>query len=225
MSEAEPAQSLPIFPLENVVLFPQVQVPLHVFEERYRQMTRAAMAGDKRIGMVVVRPEFAREMGGNPPVFPIGCEGVIEQIEELPDGRFNIVLRGTTRFRIVGEDEPDGDRIYRLARVEPLDDPLLDEDRERVAQLRVEIFEAMRELVRIAAPSRAELFEEQPFTQVDDITFVGAVAQSMDFGPGEKQGLLEADGIRERYERLAGLMRFRLAEVSSGGVSGPGSLH
>ena len=68
---------IPIFPLENVVLFPRVQVPLHIFEPRYRQMARAALDGDQRIGMVVVRPENTGEMQHSPEVFPIGCVGEI----------------------------------------------------------------------------------------------------------------------------------------------------
>jgi Lon protease-like protein len=214
------ATDLPLFPLENVVLFPGVQVPLHIFEPRYCQMTRAALDGGRCIGMVTVRPEFSGEMLGNPPVFPIGCAGEILHVEELEDGRFNLVLRGTHRFRIVAEDEPDGDRIHRVARVHALEDVFEEEDQERVGVLREETFEMMRELVRIAAPERVDSFEKQPFAQVDDATFVNAVAQSMDFAPSEKQGLLEADGVRERYERLSALMRFRLAELSSGGRPG-----
>jgi len=214
---------LPIFPLENVVLFPKVQVPLHIFEPRYRQMTKAALADDRRIGMVTVRPEFAREMLGQPPVFPIGCEGEIERVEELADGRFNLVLRGTQRFRIVAETEPEDDRIYRIARVRMLEDVLPDSELGRVGALREETFAMMRELVSIVAPRRADLFDREAFDKVDHATFVNAIAQSMDFVPSEKQGLLEADEVCERYERLAGLMRFRLAELGSG--TGSGSMH
>jgi Lon protease-like protein len=195
---------IPIFPLENVVLFPRVQVPLHIFEPRYRQMTRAALDGGRRIGMVVVRPDATSGMPGNPPVFSIGCAGDIQRADELPGGRFNLVLSGTARFEIVEEEPPTG------------------EHRRLVLALRGEVHELMRQLLAIVAPGRVEMFEQQPIVKVDDEAFVNAMAQSIDFSPPEKQALIESEGIRERFERLADFMRFRLAELSSGGSPGPG---
>src|SRR5579864_6170441 len=110
---------LPIFPLPNVVLFPNVFLPLLVFEPRYREMVADAIASDRLIGMVLLRPGWNRDYEGRPPVYPIGCSGVITHMERLPDGRFNIVLRGVERFRIV---EEDWSRSYRRAVVEPLGD-------------------------------------------------------------------------------------------------------
>jgi len=213
---------LPIFPLENVVLFPRVQVPLHIFEPRYRQMTREALEGGRRIGMVVVRPANTDDMQHDPPVFEIGCAGDIERADELPGGRFNVVLSGTARFAIEREDPTSDARPYRWAHVRMLEDVYAEEDRRPVLALRSEIHDLMRKLLLIIAPSRVEMFEQQPIFKVGDETFVNAMAQSIDFGPAEKQALIESDSVRERYERLADFMRFRLAEVSSGGSSGPG---
>src|SRR5688572_4815088 len=109
--------TIPIFPLPNAVLFPNVFMPLHVFEMRYRAMVADALAGDRIIGMVLLKPGFERDYEGRPPVYPIGCAGVITHSEALPDGRFNIVLRGIEKFRISSED---ASRPYRLAQVEPL---------------------------------------------------------------------------------------------------------
>lgn len=215
---------IPIFPLENVVLFPRVQVPLHIFEPRYRQMARASLDGDRRIGMVVVRPENTGEMQHNPSVFAIGCVGEIQRADELPDGRFNILLSGTQRFEIEREDAPDSERLYRLAHVRALEDVYSEEDKPRVLSLRGEVYELMRQLLAIAAPGRVEIFEQQPIARVDDETFVNAMSQSIDFVASEKQALLETASVRERYERLADFMRFRLAELSSGGISGPGAV-
>ena len=212
---------IPIFPLENVVLFPRVQVPLHIFEPRYRQMTREAIEGGGRIGMVVVRPEAVGAMQHNPPVFAIGCAGDIVRSDELPGGRFNIVLAGTARFEIVQEDEPAGERLYRRALVRDLVDPYGDEDRPLVLELRGQVHELMRQLLSIVAPSRVEIFDQQPILQLDDETFVNAMSQSIDFTTPEKQALLESNGVRERYERLADSLRFRLAELTRGGTSGP----
>ena len=97
--------TIPIFPLPNVVLFPNVFLPLHIFEPRYRAMVADALAGDRIIGMVLLQPGFEADYEGRPPVYPVGCAGVITHSEPLPDGRFNIVLRGLEKFRITGEDE------------------------------------------------------------------------------------------------------------------------
>src|SRR5438874_3310513 len=108
---------LPLFPLPNVVLFPNVFLPLHIFEPRYREMVADAVATDRLIGMALLRPGWDREYEGNPPVYPIGCSGVITHVEALADGRYNIVLRGLERFRILEEDRS---RRYRRAIVEPV---------------------------------------------------------------------------------------------------------
>ena len=221
MSAAAELERIPIFPLENVVLFPLVDVPLHIFEPRYRQMTRDALEGSQRIGMVVVQPDAARDMQGNPPIFEIGCVGDVVRAEELPGGRFNILLRGRDRFRIEREDDPDGERLYRVAHVEMLEETDDEKDRARVLSLRGEVHELMRQLLRLIAPDRVEVFDQQPFAQQSDAQFVNSLAQSISFDASEKQGLLEANSLRERYERLVGLMRFRLAELSGGGGPGP----
>jgi len=108
---------LPIFPLPNVVLFPNVFLPLHIFEPRYREMVADAVANDRLIGMVLLRPGWEHDYEKQPPVYPIGCSGVMTHVEQLADGRYNIVLRGIDRFRILEEDYR---RSYRRAAVEPL---------------------------------------------------------------------------------------------------------
>src|SRR5437016_4248140 len=125
---------LPIFPLPNVVLFPNVFLPLHIFEPRYREMVADALATDRLIGMVLLRPGWERDYEGRPPVYPIGCSGVITHADRLADGRFNIVLRGLERFRVI---EEDAERSYRRALVEPLPEPGLDvDDRAQVRSCR-----------------------------------------------------------------------------------------
>src|SRR6266478_1874185 len=106
---------LPLFPLPNVVLFPNVFLPLHIFEPRYRDMIADAIESDRMIGMVLLKAGWQHEYEGRPPVYPIGCSGVITHVDRLADGRYNIVLRGVERFRILEEEH---DRAYRLAAVE-----------------------------------------------------------------------------------------------------------
>src|SRR5438552_18936945 len=101
---------LPIFPLPNVVLFPNVFLPLRIFEPRYREMVGDALDSDRLIGMVLLKPGWEPDYQGRPDVYGVGCSGVITHDERLTDGRFNIVLRGLDRFRVVAE-EPG--RSYR----------------------------------------------------------------------------------------------------------------
>ena len=117
---------IPLFPLPEVVLFPGVPRPLLIFEPRYREMVADALKGNKIIGMVLLRPGYEKDYEGRPPIYGIGCAGVIEDYEQLPDGRYGILLRGLTTFRVVSEDQR---KPYRLARVEAVPDLLTDEER------------------------------------------------------------------------------------------------
>jgi uncharacterized protein len=105
-----------LFPLPNLVLFPSVIQPLHIFEPRYRQLMEDALKDDRLIGMGLLQPGFEEDYHNNPPVFPVICLGRIHKEERLPDGRWNLLLHGLTRARIEGE--LDADRLYRIARVE-----------------------------------------------------------------------------------------------------------
>src|SRR5205823_6083338 len=125
---------LPLFPLPNVVLFPNVFLPLHVFEPRYRQMIADALDSDRMVGMVLLRPGWNAAYEGNPPIYPIGCSGVITHVEKQNDGRYNIVLRGVERFRIVEEDQT---RPYRRAVVMPVpEQPAAPPDRDVIRTYR-----------------------------------------------------------------------------------------
>jgi len=90
---------LPLFPLPNVVLFPDVFLPLHIFEARYRDMVADAVASDRMIGMVLLRPGWERDYDGRPPLYRVGCSGVVTHVERLPDGRYNLVLRASSASR------------------------------------------------------------------------------------------------------------------------------
>ena len=109
---------IPIFPLPDVVLFPHTLLPLHIFEPRYRQMVRDCLAGDRRLAMALLRPGWENDYYGRPPIYSIAGAGEILQHEELSDGRFNILLRGTMRIGITAELPPD--KPYREARARPL---------------------------------------------------------------------------------------------------------
>jgi hypothetical protein len=206
-----------LFPLPNVVLFPRIHCPLHVFEPRYRQMTAAALAGSRTIGMATIRPEHLHEAAGDPPLFEVGCIGTIEQVRRHDDGRFDIVLLGTQRFRIASEIPRSGERLYRVARALPLEERF-DEAREGIALqgLRADAIDLLVRLLRAVSPDSAHQLDPRRFSGIDDTTFVSALCQMLDLAAAEKQGLLEADGPLTRCERLVAMLEFRLAEL--GGV-------
>src|SRR3954452_19657214 len=105
---------LPLFPLPNLVFFPETRLPLHIFEPRYRRLVQDVVSADKRFGIVLLRPGWEPDYLGTPAVHHTGTMGEIEHVEALDDGKYNILVRGQIRFRIVGEviEEP-----YRTARV------------------------------------------------------------------------------------------------------------
>ncbi len=117
-----------LFPLPNLVFFPHVMQPLHIFEPRYRQMTADALAGDRLIALVLPKPGWEKDYVAAPALHPVACLGRIIAEQELDDGRFNILLRGVARIRI--DRELVSKKLYRSARTEVLDDvPIADGDR------------------------------------------------------------------------------------------------
>ncbi len=193
--------ALPVFPLPNVVLFPNVFLPLHVFEPRYREMVMDALDGDRLIGMVLLRPGWEGDYEGRPPVYPIGCAGLITHHERLPDGRYNIVLRGLEKFRILDED---ASRSYRIAHVETLHEPVIEAERE-------EIRAARRRLEALLVPqSQGRGAEAAVAPAMADEDVVNALAQYMELEPLEKQALLERHGLLARCRSLIELLEMKM---------------
>src|SRR5262249_47035395 len=188
--------TIPIFPLPNVVLFPNVFLPLHIFEPRYRKMVDEALNGDRIVGMVLLRPGWERDYEGRPPVYPVGCAGVITHAERLADGRFNIVLRGMEKFRVVGEDTS---RSFRLAHVSAMPEAISETER---AEIRGE----RRRLETLLVPQPDSPSEARVPTSMPDEDLVNALAQYLEFEPVEKQALLERDGLLARCRSLLELL-------------------
>src|SRR6185369_8349604 len=192
---------IPIFPLPNVVLFPEVPLPLHIFEPRYREMVRDALAGPGLIGMVLLREDWRDDYHGAPEVYRTGCVGRIVETTPLPDGKFNIVLAGIREFDIVSEQR---ERAYRQATVEwrapATSEPLPSGMRSHQVQM------IERYVGRSGDDPMRELLGD---ARLDDATLVNFFSFWLDFGPIEKQSLLEAAG-GDRARLLLEMVEFHL---------------
>ena len=187
---------LRLFPLPEVVLLPGTLLPLHIFEPRYRAMVADSLEGDRLIGMAMLEPGW-EEGGEAPRIRRVGGAGEIVESEKLPDGRYNIVLEGRFRYRIVQERETS--TPYRVASVEeaaPIPFPAAeDEDRARGAAGR--LFEGLR------APLELPPMPEEPLPVE---RFASELALRLRHTPVELQALLETDSLAARYDSLIARM-------------------
>ena len=194
------SRRLAIFPLSGAILYPRMHLPLHIFEPRYRAMIADVMARDQRIGMI--QPSGEPSAGDEPPpLFTIGCLGRVAEIEALKDGRYNIILSGEARFRLVRE--LDVATPFR--------------------QVEVELFSTDEDDPGILAPSEraaleheAEIFAERlgyavdwsAVSSLDDETLVNGIGQIAPFDAAGKQAMLEAGTLAQRSELAIQLMQF-----------------
>ena len=168
---------IPIFPLEVAMLFPGVSRPLYIFEPRYRAMVADALKGDRIIGMATLKPGYEADYGGRPPIYDIGCAGVITDVEDLSGGRYNITLQGIAKFRVTGEDQS---RPYRLANVETISEDLNADEKAALHKER----ERLEVLVTKGGDSKVP-----PGTE--DEYLVNMVAQYLQMERARRQELLE----------------------------------
>lgn len=197
-------QTIPLFPLPNVVFFPRLALPLHVFEPCYRAMVRDAARGPRLIGMALLRGEWQQEYHGRPPIFGIGTVGEMTHVVELPDGRFDIELRGVREYTIIEElaGQPYREAIVRWR--EPVGEVL-------PADLRT----GVTGLVRRYLARRGREVDPEMLVRggVDDEVFVNFLAQHLDLAPLGKQAVLEAPTLAERARRLIDVLEFQLEEL------------
>lgn len=207
---------LPIFALPEVVLMPGTLLPLHIFETRYRAMVADALEGDRTIGMALMKPGW-EDRGRDPDVFPVGGAGEIVESEQLEDGRYNILLEGRFRFRIVSEA---GAEPYRQARIEeivslPFADP---KSEARARRLAKRLFDGVRGEIELPPLPEGDLSPER---------LASEIALRLRYAPPELQTLLEMDSVASRYEVLTGRMRewrrrMRFLAPYRGGNTDPG---
>lgn len=188
------AVRLSIFPLGGAILFPGLQLPLHIFEPRYRALVGSALAKDRKIAMI--QPQSASE---GAPLFAVGCVGRIEDVEALEDGRYNIVLEGESRFRLLRELTVS--TPFRQVEGELIADPE---------------FEALSAVERASFEQEAREFADRQgysvdwdsVAQLDDTALINGVSQIAPFDAAAKQALLEAPDLATRCELLVQLMQF-----------------
>lgn len=188
------ATRISIFPLAGAVLFPGLQLPLHIFEPRYRALMSDALARDRKIGMI--QPQRS---GDDAPLFLVGCLGKIGEVEALDDGRFNVILEGEARFRVLRE--LDVTTPFRQVEAELLAD---DGDR-ALSPIERALFE--REARRFAEVQGYGV-DWESVARLDDVSLINGVAQIAPFDAAAKQALLEASDIPARCELLVQLMQF-----------------
>lgn len=197
MSDAPASTRLSVFPLPGAILFPRMHLPLHIFEPRYRALVGDALARDRRIGMIQPRGP-ARDPKG-PPLFDVGCVGKIADVEALDDGRYNIVLEGLSRFRIVRELDVTTSFRQVEAVLEPTPAGEILNLGERAA---------LEAESRRFADIHGYAVDWEGVARLDDESLVNGIAQIAPFDPASKQALLEAASLSDRAELIVQLMTF-----------------
>lgn len=196
MMGAKPVR-VPIFPLGGAIVFPRSHLPLHIFEVRYRAMVEDALAGSGRIAMIQPRDDH------DPPgLYQVGCVGELVGVEELDDGRYNIMLLGSHRFRLIAE--VDGGTPYRQADV----DLAAFEDAEPEPLASIQRAEVERE-ARKFGDSLGLAVDWEAVGRLDDEMLVNSIAQIAPFDVGAKQALLETVELKDRADLVVQLMQFQ----------------
>jgi Lon protease-like protein len=196
-----------LFPLPNVVLFPHAILPLHIFEPRYRQMTEDALASDQLVTIVQIRPAVPGSQWTEPvPILDVGCLGKIVQHERLPDGRFNFLLLGWKRVRLVRE-VPTA-KLYRIAEAILLDDQESDgageSHRAELTRLFVRVCQRTH---RLDSDLSQLLSSGVRLGILSDI-----IAHALDLPPSVKQALLAETRVEHRVVNLRMILHSILAE-------------
>jgi Lon protease-like protein len=185
---------LSIFPLTGAILYPGLQLPLHIFEPRYRALVGDALARDRRIAMI--QPIDALEGSA---LFGMGCVGKIEDVETSEDGRYNIILSGEARFRLVRELEVS--TPFRQIEAELIEEP----EHEVLSLGERAAFEIE---ARRFANAQGYAIDWDSVAQLDDVALINGVSQIAPFDAAAKQALLEAPDLRVRCDLLVQLMEF-----------------
>lgn len=202
---------VPVFPLAGALLFPRSRLPLHIFEPRYREMVRDALAGDRLIAMI--QPRDSRDPPG---LFAVGCLGRIAECEALADGRYNVELEGVGRFRLLREASVE--TAYRQVEIDRSGFADAGEDEPLAMMQRADLEQEARRY----ADSLGYGVNWEAVSRLDDEALVNGIAQIAPLDTGSKQALLEADTLAARSDLLVQFMQFQ--RMAPGGADGPETL-
>jgi Lon protease-like protein len=197
---------IPVFPLPGVLLLPQAQLPLNIFEPRYLAMTDDAIRTDRIIGMIQPADAGA-SLQGKPELRAVGCAGRITQFAETGDGRYLLTLTGIARFRIAGE--LDTVTPYRKCNVEYADFAADLEAPDYDGIDRTAIVDALKEFSK----ARNLRIDWRDIDKASNAMLINAMAMMGPFGPEEKQALLEAPDIKSRGDTLIAIIEIDLAKT------------
>lgn len=210
-----PRLPVPVFPLPDVVLFPGVELPLHVFELRYRTMVRDALSGERWLAMATLKPGWQDDYHGSPEFHDLGCLGQFEDVEWLPNDCYNLRLRGVRRVRFtrVAREFP-----YRACAVTVLDEAPVDDTDPPARMERAALIEAAKKLLPLGseawvAPPLPD--PDAPFTEV-----VNSIAQCLRVDVAARLELLAMDNVLDRARRLQELLK-RFGARPPAGPQGP----
>jgi len=188
-----------VFPLPNVVFFPKTNLPLYIFEPRYCEMVRETMQNKQLIGIFLLQPGWQEDYYGNPPVYSIGCAGELIHVEDLPEGKFNIVLRGLYKTRTV---EVMKEFPYRTARVEVIPETLKEEN-DKVTPLKNDLVADFQKIAK-----QFENFDPSAITKLTDFQeIINLIVVTLQFDVETKQQLLEENDLFVRAQYLRELVR------------------
>ena len=211
----EPKQPVPVFPLPGMVLFPGVDLPLHVFELRYLTLVRDALSGERCIAMALLLPGWERDYHGSPAFHPLGCLAHIEEVAWLPDDCYHVHLKGLARVtlgRTVREFP------YRSVRTQLLGQEPFSEDDALIQLERRALIEAGQRFARAAQAAGVE-----PVPVDEHLTFeplVNNLCMALPAEPEERLALLAMDSVLERARRARELMEAQVLHARGGGQSG-----
>jgi Lon protease-like protein len=195
----------PLFALPNVVLFPKTPMPLYIFEERYRTMVREAIAGSRELVISLLQSVSELDYTNLSAVHTIACLGKIETYEELEDGKYNIVVIGLHRVRILREIQHSP---YRLVEVEKIEETACDEHAADIVERHNQLGGLFARFTELATGAKQQALELMP--QLDFESLVNMVAMTLNLGIEQKQALLEMDKMTQRCDELIPVLQQQL---------------
>jgi len=197
---------IPLFPLPATVFYPNTSLPLHIFEPRYRDMVEDALNGKGEIGMILLKPGWENDYQGTPEIMTIGCVGKITRHSELPEGKYNILLSGLYRFRILNEIKG---KTYRQAEVAILKEINNKDLTSQASPIKERLIRIMQLYLK-NIPNGAKIEETLHMENCQNLAeFVDKLTHHFDLPVNKMQEFLEQQDVQKRADSLYSLIEFK----------------